>query len=170
MPPLPIPDTLTLEAARAAPFLPGHQPGETVILKAWLADQGHRWTRFGFNVRIGVGVEPPENAPEYARRFVRATTRKRIDVVAFTENTVSLFEVKIQANLGALGQMLGYRHLWEQEFPAWPVDAAGIICWLISADTAAVYTRHNMPFFLYHDVPLPPLTYVPPLDGGTAPG
>jgi len=158
----PVADTLTLAQALAAPFLPGHAAGEAAIVRAWLADQGPAYQRFGFNVRVGAGVTPPEDVPEFAKTFVRKTTQKRIDVVAFTDTTAALFEVKIQANLGALGQMLGYLHLWRQEFPTWPVDRYGIICHEISADTAAVFLAHGMPFYLYHDVPLPPLTYLPP--------
>jgi len=158
----PVPGTMDLETALSAPFLPGHAAGEQMIVKAWLADQGSTYQRFGFNVRIGQGADIAIDAPDSTRRFLRATTRKRIDVVAFRGSAVTLLEVKIQANLGALGQMLGYRHLWSLEHPAWPVEAYGIICHIIALDTATVYTAHGMPFYLYPDVVLPPLVTVPP--------
>ena len=158
----PVADSLTYEQALAAPYLPGQQPGEQAILKAWLLDSGHAWQRFAFNVRLGTGVLLAGDHPEFARTFVRKTTQKRIDCVAFSAHGASLFEVKIQANLGGLGQILGYRHLWERDFPTWPVESAGIICHLIAPDTAAVYVRHGMPYYVMADVVLPPLTYVPP--------
>jgi hypothetical protein len=154
--------TLTREQALAAPYLPGFQPGETVIVRAWLEQDASAYDAFAFDVRIGQGVTPPEDAPEYAKRFVRKTTQKRIDVVAFAGRRVSLWEVKIQANLGALGQMLGYCHLWEVQFPAWPVDQCGILCHLINLDTAAVFGRHKMPFYVFPDIVLPPLRTLSP--------
>ncbi len=160
---IPLPDTLTLEQALAAPYLPGFQQGETVIVRAWLTQDAAPGSRFAFDVRIGQGVTPPEDAPEYAKRFVRKTTRKRIDVVQFLDGRTSLWEVKIQANLGALGQMLGYKHLWEVEHPHWPVYKFGILCHLINLDTAAVFGKHGMPFFVFPDIVLPPLrTLAPP--------
>lgn len=159
----PLPETLTLQQARDAPYLPGFQRGEQVIVKAWLTQEGAAYDRFAFDVRIGHGTTPPEDAPDYAKRFVKKTTQKRIDVVAFAGTHVALWEVKIQANLGALGQMLGYKHLWETHYPSFPVDRFGILCHLISADTAAVFGKHGMPFFLFPDIVLPPLqTLAPP--------
>lgn len=166
----PVPQTLTLDQALAAPFLPGFQAGEQVIAKAWLAEHGRAYAAFGFNVRIGQGVTPRDDVPEYARRFVVKTTQKRIDVVAFRDAGVTLWEVKIQANLGALGQMLGYKHLWELQFPDWPVLEFGILCHLISLDTATVYTKNGMPFHLFADIVLPPLGPLAPPESPSTPG
>jgi len=161
MPEFPIADTLTREQSLAAPYLPGFQRGEQLIAKTWLATRPPSSDAFGFNVRIGQGVEAPADVPEFARRFVLKTTQKRIDIVEFHAGTVSLWEVKIQANLGALGQMLGYRHLWERQFPAWAVKDAGVLCHLIAPDTAAVYAKHGMPFYLFAEIELPPLEPLP---------
>jgi hypothetical protein len=158
----PVPDTLSLERSLDAPYLPGFQRGEQVIAKAWLELEGQADDVYGWNVRVGQGVTPPEDAPDYAKRFVTLTTQKRIDIVRFRAGTVSLWEVKIQANLGALGQMQGYAHLWKRQFPTWPVDTFGILCHLISLDTASVYTAHGMPFYLFADIVLPPLEPLPP--------
>jgi hypothetical protein len=162
MPAYPVADVLTLEQSLAAPYLPGFQAGEQVIAKAWLADAGRAYEAFAYNVRVGQGATPAEDVPDFAKRFVTKVTQKRIDLVAFRGGRAALLEVKIQANLGALGQMLGYLHLWEKQFPAWPVNSYGIICHLISLDTASVYVKHGMPYFVFSDIQLPPLPTLPP--------
>jgi len=162
LPAWPIRDTLSLEQSLQQKYLPGFQQGEQVIVLEWLRESGARYDAFGFNVRVGAGVTPPEDAPEYAKRFVTKTTQKRIDVVALRPAGVALWEVKIQANLGALGQMLGYKHLWERDFPSWPVLEFGILCHLINLDTAAVFLKNGMPFHVFADIVLPPLVPLPP--------
>ena len=162
----PIDQPFTEQQAIAAPYWPGFMAGEQAIGKAWLQQTRGLWQMFGFNVRVGEGVDPPPGSSESAKRFVRATTTKRIDIVALNPDGVSLWEVKIQANLGALGQMLGYTHLWQRQHPAWPVREAGILCKYISPDTASVFEKHQMPFYVLGDVELPPLTTIGPAGAG----
>jgi hypothetical protein len=157
----PFDPAITRDAALVAPFLAGFQPGEQAIAKAWLSQFGDRYDVYGFNVRVGEGVDAPPDAPDYAKRFVLRTTQKRIDVVAARAGGVGLYEVKIQANLGALGQMLGYRHLWELGHPDWPVTEIAVWCRYISPDTATVYEKSGLAFQLFADLDLPPLTQIP---------
>lgn len=161
MSPYPVSPTLTRDQALLAPFLAGMQPGEQAIAKAWLAAAPDRFAAFAFNVRVGEGVDAPPDAPDYAQRFVKLTTQKRVDLVAFASDRVALYEVKIQANLGALGQMLGYRHLWEVAYPAWPVDEIAVLTRYISPDTATVFEKNGLTYHLLSDVELPTLRQVP---------
>ena len=45
-----------------------------------------------------------------------ALLKKRIDAVSRKENIVHIFEVKPDAGLGAIGQLLSYEILYRQEF------------------------------------------------------
>jgi len=53
--------------------------------------------------------------------------RKKIDVVAYTEDYIALIEVKPRAGSSALGQILGYDLLWHQDFPDTPRTVPMII-------------------------------------------
>jgi len=156
----PFTPAVSRDAALVAPYLAGFQGGEQAIAKAWLASAADPYTVYGFNVRIGEGVDVPEDVPDFSKRFVKMTTQKRIDLVGAREGGVGLYEVKIQANLGALGQLLGYRHLWQLGYPDWPVDEIAVLCKYISPDTMSVFQQHGLAFHLFPDVDLPSLTRI----------
>jgi len=93
-------------------FLDAHSP-----LKALVAYDVH------------VGSTPPlrENAPEYLKKHVEAVYPKKIDAVLYFPTQTLIVEIKPFAGLTALGQALGYRHLFSQDFPFAPHPVAAII-------------------------------------------
>ena len=57
--------------------------------------------------------------------MVRYLSTKRIDVVAFFSDEIVVFEVKRNAGLGAIGQVLSYALLFRQKYnPSLPVRTA----------------------------------------------
>lgn len=156
-----LPQLYTVAQALALPALPGQLPAEALLTKAFLADQGGQYHFIATNVRLGVGSDPGPAYPAYARRYAILSTQKRADLVALTDGAADLYEVKIQANLAGIGQLLGYRHLWNDEFPDYPVRQLGIVAQFVPLDTARVIVAQQMVFFSYPDLELPPLIPVP---------
>lgn len=75
-----------------------------------------------FNFRVGVGAEPPEFTPAELVPMIGALTRRRIDAVIDAIDTIWLVEVTTFAGARALGQLLTYKRLFEdQEKPEKPV-------------------------------------------------
>ncbi len=99
---------------------PGLFPAEVPILRAWLALHQSEYDTFDYNVRVGTGFDPgPAYAPEIRTMAVQ-NTQYRIDLVASKGNQDTLVEVKQHAGLSALGQVLGYEHLWMEAHPGRP--------------------------------------------------
>lgn len=68
-----------------------------------------------YDVHVGEGMTMPDNWTEKDLGWAKDLTKKRIDVVAFKGESVVLIEVKRRVVIGTLGQVLGYKFLYERE-------------------------------------------------------
>lgn len=101
-------------------------------------DEARIWTRFlkqteleftkvTYDLHLGTGVLPLPSDPEYMRRLLSAVTKKRVDAVGETETDIWIFEVKPRISMSALGQLVTYFELYQQEHrPVKPVMLAAI--------------------------------------------
>lgn len=97
---------------------PGMLPREIVVFRAWLRLHENEYTRFDFNVRIGTGFDPGPTVSASIRAMAIANSQKRIDAVAYKDGAVTLIEVKDRAGFSAVGQLVGYLHMWQAANPA----------------------------------------------------
>jgi len=73
---------------------------------------------FYFDVQVGTPVvEAPEEKPEI-KAMIEQTTRLRIDAVGEKKNEYWLIELRPSAMCGAIGSILTYKTLWEED----PID------------------------------------------------
>lgn len=93
---------------------PGLLPREIIIFREWLRLHERSFDRFDFNVRVGDGADPGPGFSPDVRRDAIENSKKRIDAVAWRLSEVTLIEVKDRAGLSAIGQLIGYRPLWQQ--------------------------------------------------------
>jgi len=100
---------------------PGMSFVESEITRAWLNRRGAEYDEISFNLRLGAGVEVGDEYTPEEKRMVKALTTKRVDVVARLADQVDLLEVKVRIAFPVIGQLVGYRALWEREHPALPV-------------------------------------------------
>lgn len=103
-----------------------------------LADEARIWTKFlnttslvferiTYDLHLGAGVLPSPGDPDYMRRLLSAVTKKRVDALGETIDNIYIFEVKPRISMSALGQLVTYFELYEQEFhPVKPVTLVAI--------------------------------------------
>lgn len=96
---------------------PGLLPREIIVLRAWLRLHENEYDRFDYNVRIGTGFDPGPTVSDSIRQMAIVNSQKRIDAVAYKGNTVTLIEVKDRAGFSAVGQLVGYLHMWQAQYP-----------------------------------------------------
>lgn len=70
-----------------------------------------------FNVPVGDPILFSEGLEENIARLVNAVSRRRIDVVGETLNAWYLLELRWNAGPGAIGSVLTYKALWEEDPP-----------------------------------------------------
>lgn len=108
----------TLQADRLK--FPGLLPREILVLRSWLKQHESEYDRFDFNVRLGSGFDPGPTYQQNIRDMAIANTQKRVDAVGFKGSQATLIEVKDRAGFSAIGQIVGYFHLWKAAHPLDP--------------------------------------------------
>lgn len=104
---------------------PGMIEPESRILRAFLTKHGAEYDELRFGVRVGPGVVLGEHVPEKDRRDWERRTKARPDCVAIIRpDRATVIEVKEQATLEAVSQVLAYAELYAIEQPGHRVSAA----------------------------------------------
>ena len=80
-----------------------------------LSEEAKEFNRWEFDVRVGRGVDPGPAYNPVARNQALALSKLRIDAVGHGLHGVTLFEVKPDARLSALGQIVSYCHFYTKE-------------------------------------------------------
>lgn len=99
-----------------------------------------------FDVRLGDGRPAGPETPDYLRRMWRLNTQKRADVVVEYPDRWHLIELRNNAQLNAIGRLLGYQALWK----ATPPDARPLTIELVTdnhdQDTADLARAHGITY------------------------
>ena len=95
-------------------------PRDVPIWERFLDKFSAHYVGFDYDIKVGTGIEPPEN-PTYAdMRLIAGVYKKRIDAVGYQSGQTDIIEVKPAATFSAIGQVLGYAQLYRAEYPAQP--------------------------------------------------
>lgn len=118
------------------------------VLLRWLSTEADAIIDIDFDVRVGHGIDPPEDVPENIKRMTYDLTRRRIDVVARYQQRIIVAEVTRMAGLTALGQMKAYPLLYTQTYkPGVPVKPL-LICEGFDTDMLRIFVNEGIDFFL----------------------
>jgi len=110
-------------------------PKERVLWNLYLDKHMYEFEYFEYDVHVGKGVELPPEADSMLKKIALALARKRIDVVGHKKNAIVLFEIKPDAGLSTIGQLLAYLYLYKVQFrPTKPV-LLHIVSDIIDIDT-----------------------------------
>jgi len=123
-------------------------PGDVPLWERFLRLQGKEFRKFEYDVKVGRGIEAPPDWAEQYRKATRILSLKRIDVVGYKDNQVWIFEVKPDAGLSALGQLIGYRTLWLRERKEPPYVILALITDRLNEDERYLFEQHGIKLFL----------------------
>jgi len=118
---------------------PGQKPIVMPHYPHMMAEDTTVWTKFlragtvaisrvWYDVRVGGMVFAGPDMTEMDTRIAAGLTRKRIDVVAEVQGDTWVVEVKPYANMYAVGQIISYVRLFEQEYEYSGELRAVIVC------------------------------------------
>lgn len=91
-------------------------PKEVLIWNKFLDVHEKEYESFDYDVHVGLGAELPKDVSPMIRKIALGLTRKRIDAVGYKSNSITIFELKPEAGLSAIGQCLAYYYLYRREF------------------------------------------------------
>ena len=100
----------------AAPKYKHMSPYECLLWDEYLYRFQDFYDRFEYDVHVGEGSTlPGVTTPEFLAAG-KLLTQKRIDAVGYRPGEIWIYEVKPDAGLSALGQLLAYRDLYTRQF------------------------------------------------------
>ncbi len=103
---------------------PGMIPAESQFLRAFIAMHGAEFDELRFNERLGEGVILENPASEKDRLDWQRRTKARPDCIGWNApQHATIIEVKEQATLETIWQVLSYVELYAKSFPEHRVDA-----------------------------------------------
>lgn len=144
-------------------------PGEKPEVRAkyvhlWQKDYA-TWTAFlqskamnleevWYDVHVGRPMDVPKGSPEYMQDVVDGVSRKRIDVVGRVGAGLFIIEIKPEANMKAIGQVVTYTNLFIQEFTITGPVQAMIVATTCDADILETAQRQNVKIIALEGVTL----------------
>ncbi|TAK79727.1 MAG: hypothetical protein EPO20_30845 [Betaproteobacteria bacterium] len=99
-----------------------------------------------YNYPLGEGVDVGEDEPETQRRGFQILTQKKVDVVGYRADGVTIVEVKPIADMRGLGQALSYSHLFALAHPEAVPLSRMVVAGEMERDLEAVYAAQGVLF------------------------
>jgi len=122
-----------------APYYPGMDKAHGDITRAWLLKHGSDYDRAEFNLRLGEGMATGVTLEEAWRRMAVMNSQKRIDMVLWRGDATTIVEVKRYLEMRAVGQLIGYRALWQSTFPESPAPTLLAVGERLDTDVAHIF-------------------------------
>ena len=92
------------------------------------------WKRLFLDVLVGGPVITKEEELDGLKRMWRYNNSKRLDALAVTDQDVWIIEVSANPGLRALGQLLTYVSLWQDDDPFGMIERAVLVCETVDTD------------------------------------
>jgi hypothetical protein len=122
--------------------------GDVPLWQRFLTEHGEYFDRFEYNAHVGEGVPLDPSWPPNIIKAAQALTTKRIDAVGYRGFETWLFEVKPDAGLSALGQLLAYRVLWERDVTRPGVNYLAIITDRMNPDEKLLFDTYGIKIYV----------------------
>jgi hypothetical protein len=123
-------------------------PADVAVWERFLKLYPHMFDSFDYDVHVGGDVERKEEWSDETFKMWSAISSKRIDVVGYKEGEVWIIEVKPEAGLTALGQLVGYKQLYIRDFkPVVKVECA-LVCFNMAPEERELLETQGFHYFV----------------------
>jgi hypothetical protein len=119
-------------------------PADIPLWQQFLNEYAATFLHFYYQVKVGgPDLTNIDASPEMKKMYYQATA-KRIDAIAEKKDRIWIIEVASKPYLRAIGQILTYRYLWNQDpkIDKPPIDT--ILCWSIDKDLEMVLKHYRV--------------------------
>ncbi len=140
-----MPGKFNYEVRHKYPHLIGE---DTEVWNRFILKFPYKFDTVDYDVHVGSGTDPNFIKGDKTGEYWAMLTKKRIDVVAFKNNFITIIEIKKRTSLFTLGQILGYKFLYLREHPEVRVASTLIICATIYQDDIDVLNHYGINFVI----------------------
>ncbi|MBA7607360.1 hypothetical protein ES703_14519 [subsurface metagenome] len=110
------------------------------FLEKW----GHVIINLYYDCMLGGPALSPEEAKDPFKRMWRANLAKRADAIAELEKEVWIIEVSDTPGLRAIGQLLTYLSLWQEDPAIAKIERAVLVCNFVDTDLIASAAKYGI--------------------------
>ncbi len=107
-----------------------------------------RFETVSYDIKVGRGAKVFTITDEKSQRYWTNLTKKRIDVLGYSQDVITIIEIKKRVGLYTLGQILGYQFLFLRENPEIKEVKLLIISSSIPIDDVDILNHYKVPFLI----------------------
>lgn len=104
-----------------------------------------RYDSCDYDFRVGLGMMLDDQWDDKVKNMATAISQKRIDVVAWFGDDITIIEIKKRGSLSAIGQLIGYRILFTSELKNLKVPDLLLVCQTIDRDDQLAFDTEGIP-------------------------
>jgi len=132
-------------------------PADCVLWQRFLDLHGGAFSRFEYDIRVGEGTDPGDQYADNVRYDAITLSQRRIDVVGYQANTITLFEVTTSAGLTALGQLTAYPKLFSLTYsPGLPI-IPHLVTYRFQSDIEQIFIAQGIQYTIIPSGQKPPV-------------
>lgn len=126
---------------------PHMMPEDTIIWRRFIKNGKYMPDRVWYDVRVGRGITLESGQPEWLKRMADYTHKKRIDMVWRMGLNWWVVEAKPFAGMVALGQVLFYAELFEQQYAPGQKVGRAIVTDQVDPDVKPIFEKAQIVVF-----------------------
>ena len=130
-------------------YFPHLLPQDIEVWKRFLAEHGHEYDYFDYDVRVGEGRDPGPEHTQTIRSMAIGLSQRRIDAIGFRNGTATIFEITTRAGMTAIGQLQVYPQLFRTLNPSIRLEPPILIAERIQDDILPYLQQNNIKYILY---------------------
>lgn len=122
-------------------------PSDAEIWFRFVRSHPDYFTEVEYDVHVGEGIDILPEWPDEIAYMAKTLTQRRIDVIGYKGNKISIVELKLDPGVSVLGQLLSYQTLYDREHPEAKSTELILIANKIDNDLTYVLKQHNILYF-----------------------
>jgi hypothetical protein len=130
---------------------PERTDGESAVIRAFLLQHLQEFESITFGKRVGRGTTPDPSHLDGVQQQQAYSSRLRIDILAMRGARPVIIEVKQRVTPASLGQILTYKHHFQQEYPDAPDPELIVVGRDAAQDAIDALQAHGVTVYLYPD-------------------
>jgi len=123
-------------------------PNEVRIWKLFLKKHGSVFDNYRYDMHVGKGIGKVPGYDKTMQDMAIRLTQKRIDVVAYRGQAAYIIEIKERAGLSAIGQLIAYKKLYEDQYGINKIKGLAIVATSADQDIRKVADVLHIKIFI----------------------
>jgi hypothetical protein len=134
--------------AKKIGWYPHMLPNDIAVWERFLDKHGNEFKGFEYDVHVGGIVERDPGWSEVTFVMASELYAKRIDAVGYKSDSITIIEVKPEAGVGSVGQLVTYMDLYKRDFRSKLKILGLLVCENILPDEFWVLRNNNFEVFV----------------------